>query len=531
MLKVDALIKGYGSKFPTLEELFSTVPDEATRLREESPIPALGRYLRYVKFMSDITSGRALGILRFRVAAEYFIALSEELRSYQGIHSQQKIIPELTPEEISGIRFLGNTVEDVFRAERMEKFTDHDTAAATDYLKLLIAKKFPRLDPYIDGVHFANTSETVMGNVFGIIGNNLVYGHFIPALLDFCGEALMFADLYETYHKPLILPDLTHQQAAEPGTLGKKIVTRIYAISSLLADLKQRGGLRPFSGNFGGATGNLTSHYAAYPDIDWQKFAKKYVEGFGLRFERMQDQCVSYANEAQIFCTIANILNQVIKLTSDFVNLASCSNQFFVKEKKVGEKGSSIMPNKCNAWGMEGGLKMLKQAENDLFFLARELPSYPHQGDMGRSYLFRNIGGYFLPIFIAFNRITTEMAKYHPNQRKIDAFFREYPGMAGSSLQTVLKRMEIEGDAYRAIQGIAINEDGSYADAEEFRRGLDEKMEELSLSEEQRTELDYLLNPKKLVAPVHKLVRAEMRMQKADFQNYRRKSLRMVYAV
>lgn len=522
MSRVDELIKGYGPKFPTLDQLLASEPSEAERLRLESPIPGLGRYLRNVKFLSGVTSGRELGILRFRVITSYFLALAEELAAYTGIFSSQRIIPILEPGEIAEIRNMGRTVEDVYRAEMIERFADHDTAAATDYIKILIATRIPRLANNIDGVHFANTSEDVMGNVFGMMANNLVYCHFMPALLDFCDGLLNYVDLFETPTKPLIIPDFTHQQAAEPGTLGKKFTTRVSAINFLIQELRGPKGFKRFSGNLSGATGNLTCHYAAYPDIDWQKFAKRFVEGFGLRYDRMSDQCVTYVIEAKIFVTIANILDEIIKLTEDFVNLASCPSQFFVKEKKEGEKGSSIMPNKCNAWGMEGAIRMLREGVNNLLFLSRELPKYPHQGDMGRSYLFRNIGGYFMPIFIALSRISSEMRKYHPNPAKIQAFLSEYPGMAGSSLQTVMKRMGISGDAYRAIQQISINLDGSYANAEQFRLGLGEKMREFSLSENQRAELNALLNPRKLVAPVHKLVRREMGILRKDFQRYRR---------
>ena len=142
---------------------------------------------------------------------------------------------------------------------------------------------------------------------------------------------------------------------------------------------------------------------------------------------------------------------------------------------------------------------MLKEARTNLLALALELPDYPHEGDMGRSYLLRNIGASFMPIFIAFGRIKSEMESYVPNHAKIKAFFDEYPGMAGSSIQTVMKREGVSSDAYRVVESISINPDGTYANAAQFRTGLEEKMAALCLAGPFKDELRSLLDPRNLV--------------------------------
>ncbi len=163
------------------------------------------------------------------------------------------------------------------------------------------------------------------------------------------------------------------------------------------------------------------------------------------------------------------------------------------------------MPSKSNAWQQEGAQKMLIEARDNLLLYAKELPSYPHEGDMGRSYMLRNIANVFMPIFIGLNRISKEMQGYVPNPDKINAFFREYPGMAGSAIQTVLKREGIPGDAYRTIENIAINPDGTYANSEQFRAGLGRTMDELNLSPSLRKELSDLLEPNNLVKKANEM--------------------------
>ncbi len=523
MPSVKGLLEGYGPKFPPLEELFGIEADEAAELRLSTPIPALDRYLKSVKFLQDVTSGKAMGFLRFKVSAEYFIALTELLGDYQGKYKHQKVADRISDSDKAKIRQIGRTTSEILRAEKLEEFTEHDTAAATDYLKISIGTQLPHLEHMIEGVHFAVTSEDPMSVSFGLILNKLVYGHFVPNLLDFCDSLIAYAEKYEKASS-LVLPGLTHEQAAEPTPLGKKVAFTVSAINELLENmLDKNDDFKPFSAKFSGAIGNFTTHYAAYPDIDWKAFAKKFVSDFGLHYEKVAHQAVSYAREATHFMNIANICTQVMKFTDDFLRLASCPGQLFVKQQKKGVKASSIMPNKSNGWGMEGALRMLAEAQDGLITYAKELPNYPHEGNMGRSYLCRNIGEKFMPIFIALGRISGEFNRYQPNDEKINAFLNEYPGMAGSVIQTVLKRAKIEGDAYRVIQSISINPDGTYATASQFRTGLEKKMDELNLDADLREELRSKLDLKRLIEPAGIIASETFSEVKGRFAEYRQK--------
>ncbi len=497
---VKGMIAGYGPEFPSLEELFSLRADAKTVEALSSPTSLLGRYGKSVEFMKDVTSGKAVGLKRFYVIKKYLIALSDFLATQQ-IPVDERIICKLSPEDKEFImETIGVSLDEVFQAEKIEAFTEHDTAAAGDFIKLKIAAALPHLAKDVEAVCFAETSEDTMSIVFGLIANELILGHLSNRLLDFCIFLLDYCYLQETIiGGPLILPELTHLQAAEHTTHRIKTLVRVSAVQSLLHDLLGS----QFSAKMGGAIGNLTCHYAAYPELPWHDFAGKYIEDYKLTYEAWTDQCVSYANEAGKFLIVANILTQVIKLTEDFIRMASCPAQLFVKQKKKGAKGSSIMPNKSNAWAMEGAVVMLKKSRNALTFLAEELPNYPNAGNMGRSFLFRELGTDVMPIFIALDRITREMKSYAPCQEKISAFIREYPGMSGSALQTVLKRMRIPGDAYRAIQDIAVNSDGSYANQAQFADGLAKKTVELGLDEAQAAELQKLLDPGFLIMPAH----------------------------
>lgn len=524
MVTVQQLITGYGPDFPGLEHLLGLEASEADELRLKSPSPALGRYLKSVKFMQDVCSGEALAMRSFDVATEHFIGLSEELEGYQGRFKDKKIVGRIGQADKIWLSSLSNDMDNVIRAEYLERFSDHDTAARTDLLKIIIGTQRPHLEKYLEGIHFPNTSEDNMSIAFGLIGNELIYGHLIPSIIDLAKSALVFGEEHEQ-SQPLVLPGLTHKQAAEPTTLGKKIATFVAAIDYHLQEdlLGKDGNFRTFTGKMNGAIGNFTTHYAAYPDINWEHFSQRFVESFNLTHQRLTHQSVTYAVEASILSSVANTLNQVYQFTENFIDMAATPRQWFVKKKKPGQKGSSLMPNKSNAWAMEGALEMLEESIDNLTRYAKRLPRFPHEGNMGRSYLMRQLGTILQPAFIALARIKREMNAYQPNLTKSFGFFEEYPGMSGSCMQTIMKREQIEGDAYRIIQDISINEDGSYANLEQYRAGLEKKMEEHNLPPAVRDELREQIDPRKLARNAAKLAREEQHTFVTHFREYDRK--------
>jgi adenylosuccinate lyase len=506
MSKLDKMIEGYGSKFPGLDAVLSSEPDDKWLSSSKQPIPELSRYRKSVEFLNDITSPESIGILRFAEIKRYFFELADELSRYTGKFSGQKIIKSLSHDDREKISGLGTTSKDVYQAELIEKFTEHDTAAAGDFLKLKILKEMPHLEDAVDGIHFATTSEDVMSIVFGVTANKMVYGHIIPDIMDFCNLMISYVEEHEK-DGPLVIPGLTHEQAAEPSTLGKKFMTTVNAIYYHIDSMKQGPKFIPFSGKMGGAIGNLTTHYAAYPDIDWESFAKAHVERWGLHYDGMTHQSVTYAVEAQHLTTIGNMLTHMIKFMDDFKKLSSSPGQLFYKVKRKGTKGSSIMPNKSNAWQTEGAVAMLKRARSSLFNYAEMLPGYPHEGNMERSYLMRALGNAVMPIFIALDRASQELQQYKPNLHKIKSFIDEYPGMSGSVLQTVMKRAGISDDAYRIVEGISINPDGTYADSSQFNSALEQKMEELKFDDSLRSEIRSYMDFRNMVSEADRLAK------------------------
>src|SRR3546814_2567510 len=77
-------------------------------------------------------------------------------------------------------------------------------------------------------------------------------------------------------HEHAALPMLsrTHGQTASPTTVGKEI-------ANVVARLQRQGeqlAAVSLSGKINGAVGNYNAHVAAYPDVDWPAFARRFVE-------------------------------------------------------------------------------------------------------------------------------------------------------------------------------------------------------------------------------------------------------------
>jgi adenylosuccinate lyase len=524
---LESMVRGYGDRLRPLKELFNLKLTEEDSLRMMSPIPALGRYKDSVAFMEKVTSAWSVGKKRFMVIISYFIALCELMSNYKGVY--RKIADKLNRSELRYLRKLGTTPEEIKMAEAFEAVSEHDTAAAGDYLKCRILfdlvfrlKKFlSRLCRRVEAIYFAITSEDVMSIVFGIIANELVYVHFMRKLLDLTEFLIKFVEKFPGY---LYIPESTHDQFAEPTTYGKKITTTLEAIRQIIKeDLVRKKSFKVFSAKFTGATGGLVSQTAAYPDIDWRSFSRKFVEGFGLYYEEMAFQSVTYSREAQIFRTIQTLLDQVVKLLEDFVAMASAPAHFFNKKKTKGAKGSSVMP-KVNLWATEGAIIMLEETSHMLGFLAEKLQKFPHAGNMKRSYLMRNIGSYFMPFFIAIDRVMKEVNQCIANPEKIERAFREYPGMSGSAIQTVLKQAGIFGDAYRIVQEAAVNPDGSYNELETFFKILERKMNEISLPTKLKKRILSLLDYKRLAEAGRQMAEEYFVKQKEDFADFRERT-------
>ena len=458
--------------------------------RIASPFPASGRYRRYITFMDDLTSLKALYKYRVMVIVEYFIALADTMDSYNG--KLKKIIPRpINDFMVEALRSIGQnlTPQQIAQIEAIETRSDHDTAAITDWVKFIVdqqdilgfakaaGEEREQLENCLDGFHFGRTSEDVNSPVFALINRELFFKHLIPEVIAFQEAVMEYAREYDR-----VTAGLTHGQPAEPTTIGKQLTNTVAAIDSILRQVflpYDETGTRTtisFPVKTFGAVGNHGDLRAAYPNIDWIENDQRFVAalGPGLHLDMMATQASLYGEYKRIYDAVCTMARHILKFSNDFWGWTSF--QWFKKRKRKGVKGSSVMPNKYNPWRMEGAAKILEKSIVQLEYTAKALMDYPYEGDMGRSIVMRDIGDDFAKFFIALGRIREELQLYEVNGEKIDDFLQNNPGLVGGAAQTILKRARISGDAYRHIQQVMINPDGSYVSREEFMTRMRQEM-------------------------------------------------------
>jgi adenylosuccinate lyase len=235
--------------------------------------------------------------------------------------------------------------------------------------------------------------------------------------------------------KSVAMLAFTHGQPASPTRLGKEI--KVFA--ERMEVQKDQLTAVPFSAKFGGATGNLNAHYAAYPDIDWIGFSNHFVnEILGLKRSQTTTQIEHYDNLAALFDCMRRINTILIDLDRDCWTYIS--KEYFKQRIKSGEVGSSTMPHKVNPIDFENSEGNLGLANAIFDHLSLKLPVSRLQRDLTDSTVLRNIGVPIAHSLIAFHSLLRGLDKLMLNQEAIDRDLNNNWAVVTEGIQTILRR-------------------------------------------------------------------------------------------
>ena len=435
---------------------------------EQSPLSAIspidGRYRNKTEELADFFSEYALFKYRVKVEIEYFIALCDlplpGLEDFKtaNFETLRNIYRDFTPSDAGAIK-------------EIEKTTNHDVKAVEYFIKDCFSEF--QLDDFKEFIHFGLTSQDINNTAVPLSLKDAHLVVLLPLLEKMVNKINLVA--YEWKDIPMLAR--THGQPASPTRLGKELFVFTERLENQLELLKTI----PFSGKFGGATGNMNAHVIAYPDIDWESFAAKFLnKSLKLHRQKTTTQIEHYDYLAAYFHNLIRINTILIDLNRDIWTYISMD--YFKQKIKEGEIGSSAMPHKVNPIDFENAEGNLGIANALLGHLAEKLPISRLQRDLTDSTVTRNIGTPIAHILIALKSMMKGFDKLIINEAKIAADLEDNWAVVAEAIQTILRR-ENYPNPYEAL--LVLTRTNKKITEESIKRFIDG----LRISEEVKTEL------------------------------------------
>lgn len=287
-----------------------------------------------------------------------------------------------------------------------------------------------KLENFKEFIHFGLTSQDINNTAIPLLLKNFIEDEYFPLIEILLGRLNGIAKEWKDV--PMLAH--THGQPASPTRVGKEIMVFATRLEKQLNQLKTV----PHSGKFGGATGNLNAHYAAYPSIDWNKFADDFCHHLGLVRSYPTTQIEHYDNMAALFDNLKRINTILIDLSRDLWQYISM--EYFKQKIKAGEIGSSAMPHKVNPIDFENAEGNLAFANAIFEFLSGKLPISRLQRDLTDSTVLRNVGVPIAHTYIAVQSILKGLSKLELNQPAIKADLENNWAVVAEALQTILRK-------------------------------------------------------------------------------------------
>jgi len=284
---------------------------------------------------------------------------------------------------------------------------------------------------------------------------------------------------------------LTHGQPATPTTFGKELAVFCSRLDRQINQIK----LHQLLGKFGGATGTWSAHMAAYPKVNWTRFASKFIKSLGLEPNLITTQIEPHDSLAESF-------HQVIRVNSILTDLCrdmwSYISRGILGQKKVaGEVGSSTMPHKINPIQFENAEGNMGIANALLNHLATKLPVSRMQRDLTDSTTLRNQGVALGHSYLALQNILKGLSRITINKVNMSAELNNHWEVLGEAVQTILRKSG-KTDAYEQLKNMTQGQSVTAESMAKFVSGLNIS------DEDKRTLLE--LTPKNYIGLAGKLV-------------------------
>ena len=424
-----------------------------TPLTALSPID--GRYANKVDSLRRIFS--EFGLIRYRVAVEinWLRALARETTILE--------VPTLSADANA---WLDATIEnfsedDALRIKAIETETNHDVKAVEYFLRQRF-EQHAELHGLREFIHFACTSEDI---------NNLSYALMLQAgrdevILPELNKIISSLEALAIVHAECSMLSHTHGQGASPTTVGKEIANVTYRLKRQFKNIEQVELL----GKFNGAVGNFNAHCAGYPETNWPRLCRDFVQSLGLDYNPYTTQIEPHDYIAELFHAIARVNTILIDFSRDVWGYISLG--YFRQTTIANEVGSSTMPHKVNPIDFENAEGNFGVANAVLYHLSEKLPISRWQRDLSDSTALRNLGVGLSHTSIGFQSLLTGLDKLEINEEILTSDLLQCWEVMAEPIQTVMRRYGIE-NPYEVLKSLTRGQSITETALREFVTGLD----------------------------------------------------------
>ena len=398
--------------------------------------PVDGRYGSKTAELRPFVSEYGLIHHRLIVEIEWLKALA--------VHPLITEVPALSEDAIDYLNSIKVDFNeaDAQHVKDIESKINHDVKAIEYFIKQKL-EELDELKAISEFVHFACTSEDI---------NNLSHALMLKGsreqilLPEMDRLIATISDLAIDYAAIPMLAR-THGQPASPTTVGKELAN----VVARLQRQRQQTAASPLLGKINGAVGNYNAHLSAYPDIDWQQLAEKFVSSLGLEWNPYTTQIEPHDNVAELFDAIARFNTIVLDFDRDI--WAYISNGYFKQKMISGEVGSSTMPHKVNPIDFEISEGNIGIANALLNHMSAKLPVSRWQRDLTDSTVLRNEGVALAYSMLAWKSTVRGCSKLEVNEERLQEDLMTNWEVLAEPIQTVMRRYAIE-EPYEKLKAL-----------------------------------------------------------------------------